>query len=113
MHRCPAPSLAGLSLLTLTLALLAVPASAHAAAGMELALQDDAVFVDQRWMERDTALDHAVELGATRIRVNVLWARALVADAETRTTPHDGHATTSPASTRCRPPRPHAASSCS
>jgi hypothetical protein len=76
-----------LSLLTLTLALLALPARAHAAAGMELALQDDAVFVDQRWMERDTALDHAVELGATRIRVNLLWSRLLVADADSRRTP--------------------------
>jgi hypothetical protein len=76
-----------LSLLTLTLALFALPARAHAAAGMELALQDDAVFVDQRWMERDTALDHAVELGATRIRVNVLWARLLVSGADSRRTP--------------------------
>jgi hypothetical protein len=76
-----------LTLLTLTLALSALPARAHAAAGMELALQDDAVFVDQRWMERDTALDHAVELGATRVRVNLLWARLLVAGAEARHTP--------------------------
>ena len=106
--------LAGLSLLTLTLALTSArPASAHAAAGMELALQDDAVFVDQRWMERDRALDHAVELGATRIRVNVLWARMLVADADARTTPEDRSPTTSAGSTRCRPRRPRAASSCS
>src|SRR5215211_401337 len=76
--------IAGLSLLALTFAL---PARAHAAAGMEFALQDDAVFVDQRWMERDVALDHAVELGATRIRVNLLWARLLVAGADTRHTP--------------------------
>src|SRR3954447_17486958 len=76
--------IAGLSLLTLAVAL---PARAHAAAGMEFALQDDAVFVDQRWMERDTALDHAVELGATRVRVNVLWSRLLVADADSRKTP--------------------------
>src|SRR4051812_9103857 len=75
---------AGLSLLTLAFAL---PSRAHAAAGMEFALQDDAVFVDQRWMERDVALDHAVELGVTRIRVNVLWSRLLIADADTRTTP--------------------------
>jgi hypothetical protein len=80
--------IAGLSLLALTLALTSArPAPAHAAAGMELALQDDAVFVDQRWMERDVALDHAVELGATRIRVNVLWARLLVGDAYSRHTP--------------------------
>jgi hypothetical protein len=76
--------IAGASLLAL---LTLIPASAHAAAGMELALQDDAVFVDQRWMERDTALDHAVELGATRLRVNLLWARLLVDHSESRTTP--------------------------
>src|SRR4051812_16139458 len=76
--------IAGLSLLTLAVAL---PARAHASAGMELALQDDAVFVDQRWMDRDAALDHAVELGATRIRVNLLWSRLLVADADSRKTP--------------------------
>jgi hypothetical protein len=76
-----------LSFLALTLALTAVPARAHAAAGMELALQDDAVFVDQRWMERETALDHAVELGATRIRVNVLWARLLAHGADSRHAP--------------------------
>jgi hypothetical protein len=78
--------IAGVSLLAFALA-LALPARAHAAAGMELALQDDAVFVDQRWMERDVALDHAVELGATRIRVNLLWSRLLVAHADSRTTP--------------------------
>src|SRR3954451_9407523 len=76
--------IAGLSLLTLAVAL---PARAHAAAGMELALQDDAVFVDQRWMDRDAALDHAVELGATRLRGNLLWARLLVADADSRKKP--------------------------
>src|SRR4051812_32674141 len=78
---------AGLSLLTLMLALFAVPASAHAARSMELALQDDNVFVDQRWMERDTGLDHAVELRTKRIRVNVLWARILVTDAYDRRAP--------------------------
>src|SRR3954462_6161834 len=77
--------LAGVTLLALALAL---PAHAHAAAGMELALQDDAVFVDQRWMERDAALDHAVELGATRVRVNVLWARLIVGDAAALHAPH-------------------------
>ena len=81
---------AGMSLLTLMLALVAIPASAHAARGMELALQDDNVFVDQRWMERDTGLDHAVDLRTKRIRVNVLWARTLVTDAYDRKDPIGG-----------------------
>jgi hypothetical protein len=59
----------------LTLALLALPSTAHAAKGMELALQDDPVFVDQRWLDREQALDHAAALKTKRIRVNVIWSR--------------------------------------
>jgi hypothetical protein len=81
---------AGVSLLTLFLVLLAAPARAHAARGMEFALQDDAVFVDQRWMERDKALDHAAALRTKRIRVNVLWARTLVAGAGSHHAPAGG-----------------------
>jgi hypothetical protein len=60
------------------LALLIFPAAARASSDMEFALQDDDVFVHQRGYDRDRALDHALALGATRIRVNVLWARTLV-----------------------------------
>jgi hypothetical protein len=56
--------------------LCAFPASAPAA--MEFALQDDPVFVHSQGYDRDRSLDHAVSLGATRIRVNVLWARTLM-----------------------------------
>jgi hypothetical protein len=45
---------------------------------MEFALQDDDVFVHQFGYDRDRGLDHAAALGATRIRVNVLWSRTLV-----------------------------------
>jgi hypothetical protein len=62
----------------LTLALLFIPSTAHASKNMELALQDDAVFVDQRWMDREKALDHAADLQTKRIRVNVIWSRVLV-----------------------------------
>jgi hypothetical protein len=78
-----------LALALLALALVA-PGAAHAAPGMELALQDDAVFVDQRWMDRDRGLDHAVALGVRRIRVNVLWARTMGSAAERRTRPRGG-----------------------
>src|SRR5829696_7339229 len=64
--------------LLLSLALLVFPGTAHAAKRMELALQDDAVFVDQRWMEREKALDHADDLKTDRLRVNVIWSRVLV-----------------------------------
>jgi len=79
-----------LALSALTLILLALPAGAHAAKGMEFALQDDAVFVDQRWMAREQALEHAEELGTKRIRVNLLWARMLTSDASHRTAPANG-----------------------
>src|SRR3954452_13498385 len=55
-----------------------LPGVARASSDMEFALQDDDVFVHQRGYDRDRALDRAVALGATRIRVNVLWARTLV-----------------------------------
>jgi hypothetical protein len=80
IRRALAPTLA------LTILALALPSTSHAARGMELALQDDAVFVEQLWMDRDTALKHAVKLKTKRIRVNVLWARTVVG-AEHRTAP--------------------------
>src|SRR3954469_12128385 len=79
------------ALTTTLLTLFAIPASeAHAASGMEFALQDDAVFVDQRWMPREQALEHAEELGTKRIRVNLLWARMLTSDASHKTAPANG-----------------------
>jgi hypothetical protein len=81
--------LASATLLALALPALAAP-TAHAAKHMELALQDDAVFVEQRHMDRETALDHAVKLGTKRIRVNVLWARTLLDGGHHRTLPATG-----------------------
>jgi hypothetical protein len=60
------------------LALLLAPAAARASSDMEFALQDDDVFVQQYGYDRDRALEHAEALGATRIRVNVLWERSRV-----------------------------------
>jgi Cellulase (glycosyl hydrolase family 5) len=51
--------------------------SAHAARGMEVALQDDSVFLDNSWYGRDLGFQRAHELGVTRLRVNVLWARVV------------------------------------
>src|SRR3954447_24389519 len=69
---------------------LALPSAAVASPVLEFALQDDAVFLDQRAMARETALGHAAELGASRVRGNVLWARSLVSGAERRTPPAAG-----------------------
>jgi hypothetical protein len=65
------------------LALLLAPAAARASTDMEFALQDDDVFVHQQGYDRDRALEHAVALGATRIRVNVLWERVRVSGGAT------------------------------
>ena len=110
----PRSLIAGASVLALALALalLSVPAPAHAARGMEFALQDDAVFLDERWMPRETGLDHAVDLRATRIRANVMWSRLLVSNPESHT-PRRSRSMTSRASTRCTPRRRPAASSSS
>jgi hypothetical protein len=54
---------------------------AHAARGMEIALQDDAVFVTQSYEQygfsRDRALRLARAFGVTRLRINVNWAFTL------------------------------------
>jgi hypothetical protein len=79
-----------LALPTVLLAAALFPAAASAAPRMEFALQDDAVFVEQRWMTREKALEHARALGTKRLRVNILWARTLVSGADQRTSPAEG-----------------------
>jgi hypothetical protein len=66
-----------------------LPTSARASAGIELALQDDPVFVQGFGMSQTRALDAAKHLGAKRIRVNVLWARTLPVGATSRTAPRN------------------------
>ena len=58
---------------------LAAPGDAKAARGMELAIQDDGLFVQGRkgW-GGDKAFDYARALGVTRIRVNLLWAYTML-----------------------------------
>jgi hypothetical protein len=75
------------ALLALLPLLVLHPAPAHASAGMELAVQDDDVFVYSSLAARERALKAAEKLGVTRIRVNVLWANTLGLAARTRTAP--------------------------
>jgi hypothetical protein len=60
---------------------------AHAARGMEVGLQDDAVFLYQSYYNRDLGLQQAKQLGVTRLRVNVLWNRVASAQNRQRTAP--------------------------
>jgi hypothetical protein len=54
---------------------LFAPGDARAARGMELAIQDDALFVQgNKRFRGNKAFDYAKQLGITRIRVNLLWA---------------------------------------
>jgi Cellulase (glycosyl hydrolase family 5) len=66
------------ALCTLALAACATqPGGAKAARGMEIALQDDPVFVTQDYFKREKAFAHARSLGVTRLRVNANWAFTL------------------------------------
>jgi Cellulase (glycosyl hydrolase family 5) len=71
-------------------AALALPGAAGAARGMEFALQDDPVFVDQAYYDRERAFEQARALGVTWIRANVSWSSVIP--------PEQALATTAPVS---------------
>lgn len=75
----PRSSRAVLTALALAAAVLTgwliAPGESRAARGMELAIQDDALFVQgHKRFRGNKAFDYAKSLGVTRIRVNLLWA---------------------------------------
>ena len=76
-----------IALLLVCALLLALPANAGAAAGMEVALQDDAVLVAGQYYGRDRALRKADELNVTWIRVNVLWSSVVGSSQNRRSRP--------------------------
>jgi hypothetical protein len=55
----------------------ALPRGAEAARNLEIALQDDTVFVGQRYLDRKRAFRDARALGVTRLRVNANWAYSM------------------------------------
>ena len=65
---------------------LLVPVQAGAARRMEVALSDDAVFLDQAYYQRDRGFEQARALGVTRMRVVLTWSTVL-GDQAKRTTP--------------------------
>jgi hypothetical protein len=89
MRRAPKPPRLRLALaLALVAASLAGAApSAQAAPRMELALQDDPIFLHRDYYDRDQALAQARELGITRLRVSLGWAATLGPQADDRTQP--------------------------
>jgi hypothetical protein len=69
------------------LASLAVAAPASADRALEIAIQDDPVFLHRHYYDRDRALAQAREMGVTRLRVHVGWAAVLGEQAKQRTAP--------------------------
>ena len=63
---------------------------AHAARGMEVALQDDSSFVAQIGLKRKKALAFAAKLHVTRLRVNIPWV-AVVNKAHSSRRPKKRH----------------------
>jgi len=63
---------------------------AHAAKGMEIALQDDSAFVSQIGLKRKKALAFAAKLHVTRLRVNIPWV-AVVNKAHSSRRPKKRH----------------------
>jgi hypothetical protein len=56
---------------------LVVSPRAHAARGMEVALEDEPVFLNQFYYNRDQAFQQARQLGVSWLRVNVGWSSSL------------------------------------
>jgi hypothetical protein len=70
----PRPLALLVALAAVLVASAALPRGAEAARNLEIALQDDTVFVGQRYIERKRAFRLARALGVTRLRVNANWA---------------------------------------
>jgi hypothetical protein len=66
---------------------LAMAPRAAAATGMEVAVQDDPLFVAGNYYGRPKGLEQAGQLGATRIRVNVSWSFVVGRQAKARKAP--------------------------
>jgi hypothetical protein len=54
---------------------------------LEIALQDDAVFLNRSYYDRDRALAQAQQMDVTRLRVLVVWARVPGADPDAKSAP--------------------------
>jgi cellulase (glycosyl hydrolase family 5) len=73
----PFPLVLLAALAAMVSAFAALPRGAEAAGNLEIALQDDTVFLGQRYIDRKRAFRHARALGVTRLRVNANWAYSM------------------------------------
>src|SRR3954453_20371990 len=58
---------------------------------LEVALQDDAVFLQRAYYDRDGPCAQAQQMGARRLRVLALWARVPGADPDAKSAPSNPH----------------------
>jgi hypothetical protein len=72
------------TLVALASSLAATPA--HAGKRMEVALQDDGLFIFGKSAEREVGLSRAHALGTTHIRMNILWWQAVPSSERNQTT---------------------------
>jgi hypothetical protein len=80
----------GASLLVLSLVATGCGRSGGSGGGngkLEVALQDDAVFLQRSYYDRERALAQAQQMGVTRLRVLVLWARVPGAQPDAKSPP--------------------------
>ncbi len=71
------------------LALLGPATAAQAARGMEMAIEDEDAFVDQKYGPREAVLAAAEQLGVTRMRILVQWSRVSDASQSSPSSDHD------------------------
>ena len=69
------------------LVVLALPASAPAARGMEVALQDDSLLVAQQPYPLTSSLPQLLDLEVSWVRMNVVWSDAVGSQADERVKP--------------------------
>ena len=62
------------------LPIFAMAAPGQAAKKMEVAIQNEGVFLYQNYYDRETAFAQLRNLGATHLRINVLWFQAVVGE---------------------------------
>jgi hypothetical protein len=82
------------ALLLVAVALAAASCGSSGKSGgdkLDIALQDDAVFLKRDYYNRDTALKQAQDLGVTRLRVLLIWNRVMGGDANQKTKPSAIH----------------------
>ena len=84
-------ALGALLLVAMSLLALGCGSSSSQSSKMAVALQDDAVFLQRQYYNRDLALQQAARMGVTRLRVLVIWNRVPGTKANSKSAPATIH----------------------